>query len=356
MTQPIKAAKEFAINSAPLYCKRYGNGHINDTYLVIDNSDTRYILQKLNKNVFIKPEYVMENVLAVTNYLKPLVRESREALSLVPLKCGENWLVDPHGEYWRMYSFITDSLCLEKAETPDDFLESGVTFGKFQNLLADFPAHSLHETIPNFHHTPKRYERFRTILAADTHDRAKLAAREIDFALSREEYAKTLINLQEKGEMPLRVTHNDTKLNNVLFDNKTRKGLCVIDLDTVMPGLAVNDFGDSIRFGASTATEDETDLTKVNLSMPLFKAYTAGFVSACGENLTTIELHHLRDGAKMMTLECGVRFLTDYLEGDVYFRTHRDNHNLDRCRTQFKLVQGMEARWDEMQLIILQTG
>jgi hypothetical protein len=237
---------------------------------------------------------------------------------------------------------------LQKAEKPGDFRESGAAFGNFQNQLANFPASTLFETIPRFHDTPNRYKNFKEVLKSDPLGRAKSAEREIDFVLEREEYAGTLMKLLESNEIPLRVTHNDTKLNNVLFDRESRRAVCVIDLDTVMPGLSVNDFGDSVRFGASTAAEDETDLSKVNFSLELYNEYADGFLSACGDSLTQIELLHLRDGAKMMTLECGVRFLADYIAGDVYFKIYRDSHNLDRCRTQFKLVHEMEEKWDKM--------
>jgi len=346
----------FATDKDPIFSTEFGSGHINRTYLIIDSSARQYILQKINKNVFRNPQAVMENIVAVTNHIKKHVSSTRQVLCLIPTKTGENWLVDNMGEYWRMYSYISDSICLTKTENPEDFEKSGAAFGHFQCLLSDFPAHTLNETIPKFHDTPNRYQRFKDVLAANPHNRAKEVSQEIDFALAREEYANTLMSLLNDGHIPLRVTHNDTKLSNVLFDRETRTALCVVDLDTVMPGLAANDFGDSIRFGASTAAEDEADLSKVTFSVPLFEAYTSGFLSSCGENLTECELQHLRDGAKMMTLECGLRFLTDYLEGDVYFRIHKDDHNLDRCRTQFKLVSDMEKHWEQMQQIIFQSS
>jgi len=252
-----------------------------------------------------------------------------------------------------MYHFIKDNFCLQKAETLADFQETGAAFGSFQRQMADFPADTLHETIPHFHDTPHRYNYFKEVLKTDPQSRAKTAAREIDFALAREDYAKTLMTLLASGHIPLRVTHNDTKLNNVLFDKATRKAICVVDLDTVMPGLSVNDFGDAIRYGASTASEDETDLSKVSLSLPLLEAFATGFLASCGQSLNSCERIYLRDGAKMMALECGLRFLTDYLNGDIYFGTKYDNHNLDRCRTQFKLVEEMDRKWDNMQKVIL---
>ncbi|MCL2571540.1 MAG: aminoglycoside phosphotransferase family protein [Defluviitaleaceae bacterium] len=353
MQEIPKQAFQFVTDGTPVYHMRYGSGHINDTYFVLDITGRAYILQRINQNVFKKPDELMENVRAVTLFVGKQVAESRKALGLVPTKAGDDWLVDDSGDYWRMYYYISDSLCLQQAEHPSDFRESGVAFGNFQRQLADFPAETLNETIVKFHDTPNRYMNFHKVLKADPCGRAALAAKEIEFALAREGYAATLMNLLEKGDLPLRVTHNDTKLNNVLFDRDSRKAVCVVDLDTVMPGLSVNDFGDSIRFGASTGAEDEMDLSKVNFSLPLFEAYTDGFLESCGKSLTQCEIQHLRDGAKMMTLECGLRFLTDFIDGDNYFGAKREGHNLDRCRTQFKLVAEMEKYWDDMQNIIM---
>ncbi|MCL2527194.1 MAG: aminoglycoside phosphotransferase family protein [Defluviitaleaceae bacterium] len=354
--QIIKQAYEFKTDGQPIFNCKYGSGHINQTYLLVDEFARQYVLQKINQNVFRNPQAVMENVKAITNYLQGMVDEKRKALCLIPTKAGNDWLVDEDGEYWRMYNFISDSTCLQLPETPEDFRQSGLAFGKFQLQLAAFPASSLNETIPRFHDTPNRYTNFKKALAADAHGRAKDVAKEIEFVLAREEYAGTLMSLLNAGDIPLRVTHNDTKLNNVLFDRDSRKAVCVIDLDTAMPGIAANDFGDSIRFGASTGAEDETDLDKVTFSLPMLEAYTSGFLHSCGASLTDCEKLHLRDGAKMMTLEVGLRFLTDYLDGDIYFGIKREGHNLDRCRTQFKLVAEMEKYWDKMQEIIVGSG
>ena len=345
-------AYAFNLSAKPIFCTRYGNGHINETYLIVDAIAREYILQKINKNVFRKPENVMDNLLAVTSHLRAKAKDPRTTLTLLPTKDGNNWLVDDKGEYWRMYPFISDTICLQRAEDANDFKESGAAFGNFQKLLADFPAETLNETIPDFHNTPARFAKFEAVIAADPQNRAQNAQAEIAFALARKGYVDTLVNLQAAGDIPLRVTHNDTKLNNVLFDRETRCPLCVIDLDTVMPGLSVNDFGDSVRFGASTGAEDEVDLSKISFSLDLYKAYAEGFLSACGDSLTPGEIAHLRDGAKMMTLECGLRFLTDYIEGDVYFKTDHAQHNLDRARTQFKLVADMEQKWEQMGEIV----
>lgn len=352
MIEMQEQAMKFCLKGKPIYCGRYGNGHINETYLLVDEKARQYILQKVNSNVFKKPQLLMKNIAMVTEHLRKGAKSHREVLTLVPTTDGESWYTDDEGEVFRLYNFISDSLCLEKAESEKDFYESAVAFGCFQRLLADFPADSLTETIPDFHNTKSRYAALKEAIAADSRGRVKEVKAEIEFALAREQFAGTLMELLQKGELPLCVTHNDTKLNNVLFDRFTRKGLCVIDLDTVMPGLALNDFGDSIRFGASSAAEDERNLAKVEFLLPLYSAYVDGFLGACGENLTSCEREHLPHGAKMMTLECGVRFLTDYLMGDTYFKIHREGHNLDRCRTQFKLVQCMERDWDEMRRIV----
>lgn len=339
----------------------WGNGHINDTFLLIceneANEKVRYILQRMNKNIFTEPVKLMENVVGVTSYLSKIIIENggnpnRETLNVIPSKDGKTYYVDSTGEYWRGYTFVEDATCFDKVEKVEDFYESAVAFGNFQRLLADYPAETLHETIKDFHNTKARFAVFKQVVDADVCGRAASVQKEIEFVLAREEIANYFIDMLANGELPLRVTHNDTKLNNIMMDNETGKGICVIDLDTVMPGLAMNDFGDSIRFGASTAAEDEQDLDKVWCDMDLFEIYTKGFIEGCGGKLTKKEIELLPMGAKTMTYECGMRFLTDYLQGDTYFKIHRENHNLDRCRTQFKLVADMEAKWDIMAEIV----
>lgn len=267
-------------------------------------------------------------------------------------KDGKSYFTDSQGECWRVYDFISGAKTYDLVETPEDFYESAVSFGNFQRLLADFPAETLHETIAGFHDTAARFEVFKKAVADDICGRAKDVQAEIDFVLNHEALAHVLGDMLKNKELPLRVTHNDTKLNNIMIDDETHKGICVIDLDTVMPGLSVNDFGDSIRFGASTAEEDEKDLDKVSCSMQLFELYTKGFIEGCGGKLTSKEIEMLPTGAMVMTFECGMRFLTDYLQGDTYFRVHREGHNLDRARTQFKLVSDMETKWDTMKNIV----
>ncbi|MCL2407221.1 MAG: aminoglycoside phosphotransferase family protein [Defluviitaleaceae bacterium] len=340
-------ADNFDLDGYVTYFDRYGNGHINTTYLAKTDKGRDYIFQKINKNIFKDVVALMRNISSVTRFQ----RESGDnALMLVKCVDGADFYVDGSGEYWRVYDFVVDSVCLDSARTPVDLYESGVAFGRFQKALGGFDASQLFETIPRFHDTPNRYEHLLEAITADKKGRLANVRSEVDFAMARREYAGTLMGLLESGELPLRVTHNDTKLNNVLLHKDTGKPLCVIDLDTVMPGLAANDFGDAIRFGANTAAEDEVDLSKVAFSLEMFEAFTRGFVENGG--LTEKELLYLRDGAKMMTLECGVRFLTDYLNGDTYFKIHRPSHNLDRCRTQFKLVSEMEDNWDRMQEVI----
>lgn len=340
----------YALDGSVISCERYGCGHINETYLVHTASGKRYILQKINHHIFKDVPGLMENIAAVTGFLRNRETDPRRVLTLVPTAGGESYL-QLEGGYWRVYDFVEGSICLQAPESKEDFYQSAVAFGAFQQQLQDFPAHTLHETLPNFHNTADRYRIFREVLAADPMGRAKDVQPEIEFALAREQEAATLVRMLENGQLPLRVTHNDTKLNNVMLDAATRTPLCVIDLDTVMPGLSAYDFGDSIRFGAATAAEDEADLSKMEMDLSLFRTFAEGFVSACPD-LTAMEKRMLPMGAKLMTLECGVRFLTDYLDGDHYFATHRPGHNLDRCRTQFKLVADMESKWQAMEAIV----
>lgn len=338
----------------------YGSGHINDTFRVTfqhKGETKRYILQRMNNQIFLNPEELMENVVGVTSWLRKKIVENggepeRETLNLVPAKDGKAFYKDSEGEYWRVYLFIEGAKTYDLVENQEDFYQSAVAFGRFQGLLADYPAETLHETIQDFHNTVKRLDTFKKAVEADACGRAAQVQEEIQFVLDREALAHKLCDMQAEGKLPLRVTHNDTKLNNIMIDDETRKAICVIDLDTVMPGLSVNDFGDSIRFGASTGAEDEPDLSKVSCSMKLFELYTKGFVEGCKGSLTEEELDMLPVGAMTMTYECGMRFLTDYLEGDHYFKIHREGHNLDRCRTQFKLVKDMEEKWNQMNEIV----
>ncbi len=355
-----KAIAAFCLKGTLRSASPYGNGHINDTFLVtcdLAGAEKKYILQRMNHSIFQNPQALMENVAGVTSYLQKKIAEKngdpdRETLSVIQTKDGENYFEDSLHNFWRVFPFIDNTFCLEKIENAGDFYDCAVAFGNFQRQLSDYPAETLHETIPRFHYTPSRFQDFKKAVADDPLGRAASVQPEIDFALSREADTRVLTDHLEKGELPLRVTHNDTKLNNILFDNETRKALCVIDLDTVMPGLSLYDFGDSIRTGANTGAEDETDLSKIGLDLSLFETFTEGFLAGCAGSLTPLEIRLLPMGAKLMTYECGIRFLADYLAGDVYFRIHRENHNLDRARTQFKLVADMEQKWDEMTKIV----
>lgn len=338
----------------------YGSGHINDTFLLRyqeEEKEKKYILQRVNNEIFPKPVEVMENILGVTSHLKEKIIKAggnpeRETLNVIVTKENTPYFVDSSENYWRVYKFIEDACSYDRVENPKDFYESAVLFGRFQGLLSDYDAESLHETISGFHDTKARFQVFKEVVFADIMGRAAEASEEIAFVLAREEVANYFTNLIDAGELPLRVTHNDTKLNNIMMDSATRKGICVIDLDTVMPGLVMNDFGDSIRFGASTGAEDEKDLSKVKCDLELFELYVRGFMEGCAGKLTPREVELLPMGAKIMTFECGMRFLTDYLQGDTYFKIHREGHNLDRCRTQLKLVADMEEKWDRMESIV----
>lgn len=343
---------QFKLDGAVVSCERYGSGHINQTFLVTTDAPHRYILQQINRRVFTNVPALMENIDSVTKYLAKQDADPRHVLTLVPVKNGKPYYQNGEGEYWRMYEFVNGGISLNSPENAEDFYQSAIAFGTFQNLLADFPAETLHETIAHFHDTPVRYRAFHAAIEADAVGRRQEVEKEITFALQHEQEAGFMMHLLADGKLPLRVTHNDTKLNNVILDEKDRTALCVIDLDTVMPGLVANDFGDSIRFGASTAVEDEKDLRKVSLSLSLYETYVKGFLAVCGSRLTKREKETLPMGAKMMTLENGVRFLTDYLQGDPYYAISRPEHNLDRARTQFALVEDMERKWEQMNQII----
>ena len=343
---------QFRLDGRVLSCTPTGGGHINRTYLVVTAKPQLYILQWINGSIFKNLTGLMDNIVAVTDYLHARLDDPRRALKLVPTITGKPYLMTEEGDCWRVYDYILGSVCLDAAESAEDLRQSGVAFGMFQNQLADFPAATLTETIPHFHDTPDRYRIFREAIAEDRAGRLASVKDDVDRYLAHEKDADVLHALLRSGEIPLRVTHNDTKLTNVMLDEATHEPLCVIDLDTVMPGLAAHDYGDAIRFGASTAAEDEPDLSKVEMSLEMYEAFTEGFLSACGDRLTAKEIDTLPWGAKLMTLECGVRFLTDYLNGDVYFATHRPGQNLDRARTQLKLVEDMEKKWDEMNAII----
>ena len=339
---------------------RYGQGHINDTFCVIcqpqEGDAIRFILQGLSSAAFPHPEELMANFIGITSYLREQVIAQggdplRETLSLVNTKDGKPFYTDSNGKVWRLTPFIENTDCFQSA-TPELFEASARAFGRFQYMLRGYPADTLHEAIVNFHNTEDRYAKFIAALEADKMGRAKDVQDEINFVVSRKADCSVALQALRDGVLPLRVTHNDTKLNNILIDRDTHEGICVIDLDTTMPGLSINDFGDSIRFGANHSKEDEKDLSKVNFDIQLYEAYTRGFIQGARGGLTENELKYLPWGARLMTLECGIRFLTDYLDGDHYFRIHYPEQNLDRCRTQFKLVRDMEEQFDAMAAVI----
>ena len=356
-----EALEAFDFGGQVVGAVRYGSGHINDTFCVHtqpgEDPCRRFILQRISTAAFHHPDQVMANIVGVTSYLGRQIAAAggdpeRETMSVYATRDGKSFYTDSEGGAWRAYPFVEGTVCLQSAETPELFAASALAFGNFQRMLKDYPADTLYETIPHFHDTEDRLAKLKAAVAADPMGRVKEVGPELDFVTAREADCSVALQALREGKLPLRVTHNDTKLNNVLIDRASGKGICVIDLDTVMPGLSINDFGDSIRFGANHSAEDEQDLSKVNFDLSLYEVYTKAFLEGAGGALTSAELDYLPWGAKLMTLECGIRFLTDYLEGDHYFRIHRPGQNLDRCRTQFKLVADMEACWEQMKAVV----
>lgn len=350
--------RDFDIAGEPVDAEVCNTGHINRTYIVTTlscNTVRKYILQRINTSVFTKPDELMHNIDNVTSYLRRKIfaeggDPDRETLSIV--KCGNSlYKTDDEGGFWRVYIFVPGTRSYDSADTPEMLEAAGLAFGRFQKRLSNYPAAELHETLPNFHDTVKRFNDFITAVNEDRAGRASSVNKEIEFIKSRAEKCSYITDRIASGKIPLRVTHNDTKLNNVLIDTETGEAVCVVDLDTVMPGSVLYDFGDGIRFGASSAAEDERDLDKVFVRLDMFEGFTKGFVSGCGGFLTDAEFDALPMGAYIITLETGMRFLADHLNGDIYFSIHRENHNLDRARTQLKLVYDMESKLDEMEKI-----
>ncbi len=357
MQKEFEIISNFALDGTPVSSVAYGCGHINSTYRIDCDNGKKYLLQRINDHVFKDVDALMNNVDSVTSFLKEKIIKAggdpeRETLTVVKTKNGEKYCKTNDGSFWRVYLFIDDTITVQIVEEPKHFYYAGKAFGNFQKLLSDFPAHILAETIPNFHNTISRYADFEDKIAQNRSGRAGEAEKEIEFARKYKWLASELHPLIEKGELPLRVTHNDTKLNNVMLDTITGEPVCVVDLDTVMPGLSLYDYGDSMRFGTNPAAEDEKDLSKVYCNLDLFEQYTKGFLEECGSALTKKEIELLPISALVMTYECGIRFLADYVDGDRYFKTARPEHNLDRCRTQFKLVSDMEEKLCDMKKII----
>ena len=350
-----KAAYAFQTEGSPVECQAFGHGHINNTFCVTTDTGAKYVLQRINKYVFKNPIRVMANTSSVTNYLRERVEDPRMTLHFIPAKDGRYFFKGNDGEFWRMYDFV-GGFTLDMPESDEDFYQSALAFGRFQELLSEYPADTLYEIIPNFHNTIDRYAQFKESIDSDLVGRVGEVKADIDFLLQREEQGGILQKMLTAGILPLRVTHNDTKLNNVLLDTVTRKSLCVLDLDTVMPGLSLYDFGDSIRFGAATAAEDEPDTSKMKLDLHLFEVYTKGFLEAA-PSLTNMEVAMLPWGAYVMTLELAVRFLKDYLDGDLYFsKIAYADHNLVRARSQMALVADMEKKWTQMNLIVAKVA
>ncbi|MBQ7687735.1 MAG: aminoglycoside phosphotransferase family protein [Clostridia bacterium] len=349
----------FMISGEFMECRPIKDGHINNTFNAVFRNNGRemhYLLQQVNTAVFKNPEQLMINIDLVTSFLRDKIMAcggdpERETLYCKPCRDGKKYYTDEDGRVWRVYNFVNDAESFNTMEDPQLFYKAGYAFGDFQKKLADFPIENLYETIPDFHNTARRYRNLMQSVQKNASGRRSVCEKEIEFARARRDETYILIGKIETGELPVRVTHNDTKINNILFDKKTGEPICIVDLDTVMPGLSLYDFGDAIRSGATTAEEDEADLSKVHFDPALFRKYTEGFLAAAGGSLTKAEIELLPLSAKLMTLECGMRFLTDFIDGDVYFKTQYPEHNLVRCRNQFKLVADMEAQFDEMKQI-----
>ena len=348
-------ARQFQVGGNFVAATPYGGGHINDTYCVAFDEaggHVRRILQRINHKIFRNPVTNMENIQRVTAYLAAKMAGEpdcgRRVMTLIPARDGRVWHVDAEGNYWRMYQFIEGARTYEAVESTAQAFQAAKAFGEFQRRLSDLPAPRLHETIPDFHHTPKRFAALERAIASDVAGRAAGAKREIEFALARQSIASVL---QDAG-LPERVTHNDTKFSNVMLDDATGEGICVIDLDTVMPGLALHDFGDMVRTTTSPAKEDEPDLSKVTMQFPMFEALVRGYLSSAGGFLTKAERQHLVLSGKVISFEQGVRFLADYLAGDTYYKVHYDGQNLDRCRTQFKLIESIEQQEEKMERLV----
>lgn len=348
--------RNFAVSDEIVDIRPLGDGHINETYLVTC-ANSKYTLQQLNHKVFTEPEHVMHNIRMVTEHLAAKIKKAggdplRETLNIIRTKDGNTHYFDGQTGFYRVFTFVDGARSYPKVEQPVHFYNAARAFGKFQNMLADFPATELYETIPNFHNTVSRYYDLLKAVGNDTEHRRELVEDEIEFVISRRHKCRIILDAIADGSVPMRVTHNDTKYDNILIDDQTGEGICIIDLDTVMPGSMLYDYGDSLRFGTNAGAEDEQDLSKVYCNLELFEAFTKGYLEVLGRNLTLREIELMPMAGQIITLECGMRFLTDFLNGDTYFKTHRPNHNLDRARAQFKLVEDMEQRYDEMMAIV----
>lgn len=337
----------------------YGSGHIHETFLLSSSENpggSRYILQHINRDVFDAPDKLMQNVGRVIRHIQRKIDEGAAAgqrcLSLVPTTEGQDYYVDAEGEYWRVYDFIDRAETFDNVRSTGHAFEAAAAFAQFQGMLTDLPTPPLHEVIPGFHDTPTRFRQLAEALDSDAHNRAMACRPEIDFAAKLETSADALLALHESGEVPQRVVHNDTKINNVMFDSETGKAVCVIDVDTVMPGLSFFDFGDLVRTATASGSEDEKDASKMSCRIEIFEAIADGYLSIAGGFLTETEIDNLHLAGQVITAETGVRFLTDFLRGDVYFHCDRLYQNLDRCRAQFALVRSIEDQLAQMQDIV----
>ena len=351
-----KIIENFRVQGECISCERYGSGHINDTYKLTFDKGFDYILQRINHGIFPDVEHLMQNIERVTDHIRYKTVEERgvfdrDSLTIVPTLDNQNYYRDSEGDYWRIYVFIDGASTVDFVTSTSQAYEAAKAFATFQKTLADLPGGPLFESIPDFHNTPKRFEKFLASLQADKLNRAALAKKEIDFALSRKDKIADVMNGLANGTIPLRVTHNDTKINNVMLDDVTGKGVCVIDLDTVMSGSVLFDFGDEVRTTTATAAEDERDLSKVKVRLDLFEALVRGYREVADDFLVPAERNYLAQSGALITFEIGLRFLTDFLDGDVYFKVHRDGHNLDRCRTQFEMVRQMDEQMETLEKI-----
>jgi len=361
MERDIKSiAAKFNLDGKLIRNESFGSGHINDTYCLTCRQDDRrihYILQRINHQVFKNPPAMMENIRRVTNHIRRKLQEQQSKLVsrqlvVISTKDGDDFFLDDRGNYWRVYNRIENAVTYDTIESPELAYEAARMFGRFAAMLTDLPGPTLHETIPDFHATPKRLTTFREVLRQDPRGRAKDVTDEIDFVLENDGICDVLLNHAGKGEIPVRITHNDTKINNVLLDEKTHKGVCVIDLDTVMPGLSLYDFGDMVRTATNPAEEDERDLSKVTMRMPIFEMLLKGFAEETHTFLTPTEKKNMVFAGKLITFEQMIRFLADHLAGDIYYKIHREGHNLDRCRTQMKMVRSIIAQEEAMNALV----
>ena len=358
-------ASEFCVDGDLVEVTPVTHGHINDTFVATyrrAGRSARYVHQRINHHVFKDPAAVMDNIARVTRHIRAKLLAAgaldvdRRVLTLVLTRDGGTFHRAADGNYWRTYLFIENAHIHDVVETPQQAYQTALEFGKFQQQLADLPGPRLAETIPHFHDTPKRFDALERAIAVDPLDRAMLAEPEIEFALQNKEMTGMLLDLHARGAIPERITHNDTKFNNVMLDDATGEALCVLDLDTIMPGLALYDFGDMVRTATCACAEDETNLSKVRMEMAMFEALVRGYLAAVGGVLNAAEKRHLAFAGKLMTFEVGIRFLTDYLEGDRYFKVHRPAHNLDRCRNQFALVASIAEQEEAMNRVVAQVS